>query len=131
MCQWKLGESDSVYAITAILIVLTNRKTRRGWKGSPSLDDNCSPFWSGILGFRRPYINSNHDERSSIAISARSRGFRIGAENYHTVTIDLSAEGNQTQLSLTQDNNATEEARAHSEKNWGMMLAAMKKFLEQ
>ena len=52
-------------------------------------------------------------------------------ENYHTVTIDLSAEGNQTQLSLTQDNNATEEARAHSEKNWGMMLAALKKFLEQ
>jgi uncharacterized protein YndB with AHSA1/START domain len=53
------------------------------------------------------------------------------SENYHTVTIDLSAEGNQTQLSLTQDNNATEEARADSEKNWGMMLAAMKKFLEQ
>jgi uncharacterized protein YndB with AHSA1/START domain len=52
-------------------------------------------------------------------------------ENYHTVTIDLSAEGSQTHVSLTQDNNATEEARAHSEKNWGMMLAAMKKFLEQ
>jgi uncharacterized protein YndB with AHSA1/START domain len=52
-------------------------------------------------------------------------------ENYHTVTIDLSAEGSQTHVSLTQDNNATEEARAHSEKNWGMMLAAMKKFLEE
>ena len=52
-------------------------------------------------------------------------------ENYHTVTIDLSAEGSQTHVSLTQDNNATEEARGHSEKNWGMMLAAMKKFLEE
>jgi len=52
-------------------------------------------------------------------------------ENYHTVTIDLSADGNQTHVSLAQDNNATEEARAHSEKNWGMMLAALKKFLEQ
>lgn len=26
---------------------------------------------------------------------------------------------------------ATEEARAHSEKNWAMMLAALKKFLEK
>ncbi len=52
-------------------------------------------------------------------------------ENYHTVTIELSADGNQTHVSLAQDNNATEEERAHSEMNWGMMLAALKKFLEQ
>ena len=52
-------------------------------------------------------------------------------ENYHTVTIELSAEGNQTHISLAQDNNPTEQARAHSEKNWGMMLTALKKFLEQ
>jgi len=51
-------------------------------------------------------------------------------ENYHTVTIELSAEGNQTRVSLAQDNNATEEARAHSEKNWEMMLAGLKKFAE-
>ncbi len=52
-------------------------------------------------------------------------------ENYHTVTIELSADGNQTYISLAQDNNATEEARAHSEKNWGTMLTALKRFLEQ
>ncbi len=52
-------------------------------------------------------------------------------ENYHTVTIELSADGNQTHVSLAQDNNATDEVRAHSEKNWGMMLTALKKFLEQ
>ena len=52
-------------------------------------------------------------------------------ENYHTVTIDLAAEGPQTRVSLVQDNNPTEDARAHSEKNWGMMLAGLKKFLEQ
>jgi uncharacterized protein YndB with AHSA1/START domain len=51
-------------------------------------------------------------------------------ENYHTVTIELSAQGNQTLVSLAQNNNATEEERAHSEDNWGMMLAALKKFLE-
>jgi len=52
-------------------------------------------------------------------------------ENYHAVTIELSTDGNQTLVSLSQENNATEEARARSEKNWAMMLTALKKFLEQ
>jgi uncharacterized protein YndB with AHSA1/START domain len=52
-------------------------------------------------------------------------------ENYHTVTIELSDQGTQTLVSLSQDNNPTEEARGHSEKNWGMMLTAMKKLLEE
>jgi len=51
-------------------------------------------------------------------------------ENYHTVTIELSGDENQTQVTLTQDKNATEQEREHSEKNWEMMLTALKKFLE-
>jgi activator of Hsp90 ATPase-like protein len=51
-------------------------------------------------------------------------------ENYHTVTIDLMRQGDQTLVTLTQDNNPTEEAKQHSEKNWGMMLAGLKKLLE-
>jgi uncharacterized protein YndB with AHSA1/START domain len=51
--------------------------------------------------------------------------------NYHIVTIELSPHGSQTEVSLSQDNNATEEARAHSEKNWAMMLAQLKHFLEK
>ena len=52
-------------------------------------------------------------------------------ENYHTVTIRLSGNGNQTDVTLTQDNNATEAERTESEKNWGMMFTELKKFLEQ
>jgi uncharacterized protein YndB with AHSA1/START domain len=52
-------------------------------------------------------------------------------EHYHTVTIQLSPEGERTRVSLTQDKNPTEEARSHSEKNWGMMLEGLKKLLEQ
>ena len=52
-------------------------------------------------------------------------------ENYHTVTIELSNEGKQTHVSLTQDNNASEQERAESEKNWGTMLVALKDFVEQ
>jgi uncharacterized protein YndB with AHSA1/START domain len=51
-------------------------------------------------------------------------------ENYHTVTIQLSGEGHQTRVSLTQDNNPTEEARSHSEKNWGTMLEGLKRVVE-
>jgi len=52
-------------------------------------------------------------------------------ENYHTVTIELSGQGAQTVISLSQDNNPTEQAREHSEKNWGMMLGSLKKLLER
>jgi uncharacterized protein YndB with AHSA1/START domain len=52
-------------------------------------------------------------------------------ENHHTVTIELSTQGSQTRVSLSQDNNANEDAREHSEKNWKMMLEALKKLLEK
>jgi uncharacterized protein YndB with AHSA1/START domain len=52
-------------------------------------------------------------------------------ENYHTVAVTLSPDGSQTRLSLTQDNNPTEDAREHSTKNWEMMLGALKKYVEQ
>lgn len=51
-------------------------------------------------------------------------------ENYHNVTIELKPDGPETNVTLTQDNNATEEAKAHSEKNWTMMLESLKKLLE-
>ncbi len=51
--------------------------------------------------------------------------------NYHTITIELSPEEKGTLLLLSQDNNATEEEREHSEKIWGMMLTGIKKVLEQ
>ena len=51
--------------------------------------------------------------------------------NYHTVTIDLKNLGDQTKLTLVQDNNETEEQKQHSEKNWAMMLDSLKKILEK
>ena len=52
-------------------------------------------------------------------------------ENYHVVTVELSPDGERTRVALSQDNNLTERARERSERNWGMMLAALKQFLEQ
>ncbi|HEV2283303.1 MAG TPA: SRPBCC family protein [bacterium] len=52
-------------------------------------------------------------------------------QNYHTVTIELAEQNQTTTLTLSQDNNPTEQAREHSEKNWGVMLAGLKKVVEQ
>jgi len=50
--------------------------------------------------------------------------------NYHTVTIRLSAEGEYTRVSLSQDNNINKQVRDHAQKNWEMMLAGLKKVVE-
>ena len=51
-------------------------------------------------------------------------------EHYHIVTVHLSSDGAQTRVSLHQDNNLTAEARARSERNWSVMLAGLKHFVE-
>jgi uncharacterized protein YndB with AHSA1/START domain len=47
----------------------------------------------------------------------------------HVIIIELKEVGGVTHLRLTQDNNATEEAREHSEANWTQMLDTLKKML--
>jgi uncharacterized protein YndB with AHSA1/START domain len=51
-------------------------------------------------------------------------------ENYHTVTYMLSEKDGGTEVTITQDNNASEEEKVHSEENWKIVLAGMKKLLE-
>ena len=51
-------------------------------------------------------------------------------ENHHMVTIELLSKGKRTVVSLSQDNNETEEEKEHSEKNWKTMLEGLKKLLE-
>ena len=51
-------------------------------------------------------------------------------ENYQTVRYELSAENGGTHLTITQDNNATQEDANHSAQNWTMVLEEMKKVIE-
>lgn len=53
-------------------------------------------------------------------------------ENYHTVTYELEPAGDETLLTLKQDNNPTEEAAAEmAEKNWGPVLDGLKQVAER
>jgi len=51
-------------------------------------------------------------------------------ENYKTVRYELTADGNGTRLTITQDNNDSQEDANHSEQNWKMVLDGLKKLLE-
>ncbi len=93
--------------------------TYRGvWQGKPYEDKGnvleivpekriVSTFWSALSGLEdRP-------------------------ENYKTVRYELSGEDSGTILTVTQDNNASEEEATHSEQNWKMVLEGIKKLLER
>lgn len=51
-------------------------------------------------------------------------------ENYHTVTYTLVEKGDSTDVTITQDHNASEEEKTHSEQNWQTVLKGMKALLE-
>lgn len=58
-------------------------------------------------------------------------GMPDAPENYHTVAIHLFDEKDHVIVHLVQDGNKDEKERDHSEKNWAVMLAGLKKLLEQ
>lgn len=52
-------------------------------------------------------------------------------ENYHTLVYELESAGERrTPISLSQDNNPTEEAAEHSRANWETMLSGLKQVVE-
>ena len=76
-----------------------------------------------VLSFRPPYgLEYSHYSPLS--------GLPDEPASYHTVTIDLKDDGHKTHVSLKQDNNPSEEARAHSQKNWATMLKGLKDLVE-
>ena len=87
------------------------------WEGKPYEDKGkilqmeegkllVSTFWSALSG--KPDVS----------------------ENYQTIRYELSADGDGTKLTLTQDNNASQEEANHSRENWKMVLDGMKKLVE-
>jgi len=87
------------------------------WQGKPFKD-------KGVIRQIKPQELLQYTHFSPLA------GLPDTPENYHLVTIALADQGNQTRVTLTQDNNSTPEAKTHSEKNWKMMLDGLKKFVE-
>jgi uncharacterized protein YndB with AHSA1/START domain len=51
-------------------------------------------------------------------------------ENYHTLVYELEENDGTTHVSLSQDNNRSEEAAEHSRANWEKMLSGLKQVVE-
>jgi uncharacterized protein YndB with AHSA1/START domain len=51
-------------------------------------------------------------------------------ENYHTLVYELEERDGTTHVSLSQDNNKSEEAAEHSRANWDRMLSGLKEVVE-
>jgi uncharacterized protein YndB with AHSA1/START domain len=51
-------------------------------------------------------------------------------ENYHTLVYELEESDGKTYVSLSQDNNPSEEAAEHSRANWEKMLSGLKEVVE-
>ena len=51
-------------------------------------------------------------------------------ENYHTLLYELEEHDGKTRVSLSQDNNPSEEAAEHSRANWEQMLSGLKQVVE-
>lgn len=51
-------------------------------------------------------------------------------ENYANVIYEISEQQGKTVLTITQDNNADEASRKHSEENWNTVLEGLKQLVE-
>lgn len=74
-----------------------------------------------------------HVEPNKLLIStfwSSLSGIKDLPENYKTVRYDLAAEGKETLLTITQDNNNTQDEASNSEQNWKAVLAEMKNLIE-
>ncbi|HXA01316.1 MAG TPA: SRPBCC domain-containing protein [Cytophagaceae bacterium] len=58
-------------------------------------------------------------------------GIKDEPENYANVSYQLSPQDDGTELTIIQDNIPSEEMKKHSEKNWEIVMEAMKKLLEK
>ncbi|MBO9699760.1 MAG: SRPBCC domain-containing protein [Sporocytophaga sp.] len=87
------------------------------WEGKPYED-------GGIITAIEPEETFKYTYWSSMS------GTPDVEENYANISYDLEELESSVRLTISQDNIQSEEAREHSEKNWGMVLDSMKKLLE-
>ncbi len=78
----------------------------------------------GIVEVFDPYSTIQYKYWSSMS------GTENKPENYLTITYLLIKEENQTRLNITQENIRDVKTKEHSEENWRMVLANLKRVVE-
>jgi len=76
-------------------------------------------------------LEIEHERRLKLTHFSPMSGKADAPENYHTLVYELREHDGVTHVSLSQDNNPTEEAAEHSRANWEKMLSALKELVER
>ncbi|HLX90481.1 MAG TPA: SRPBCC family protein [Puia sp.] len=88
------------------------------WKGKPYED-------------KGKIINIDPNKRLQYTHFSPLSGKADILENYHTVTIEMNSDQEETRISLSQDKNESEGELKESQRNWQMMLDSLKSILEK
>jgi len=87
--------------------------------------------WQGKLYEDKGKVLQNEPEKLLVSTFWSSlSGKPDRPENYNTVRFELSSAGGATRLTITQDNNASQEEADHSSQNWSTVLQEIKKLVE-
>jgi uncharacterized protein YndB with AHSA1/START domain len=70
------------------------------------------------------------DRRLKVTHFSPLSGKRDAPGNYHTLLYELEERQGKTHVSLSQDNNASEQEAEHSKGNWQTMLDGLKQVVE-
>ena len=87
------------------------------WEGKPYQDKGQ------VLAYDEP-------ARLSVTHFSPLTGQDDVPESYHTLVYELDEHDGVTTVSLSQDNNASEEEAEHAKANWQMMLGGLKRHVE-
>ena len=72
-------------------------------------------------------VKVERPRRLELTHFSSASGLADRPENYHTLVYELEERDGKTHLSLSQDNNPTEEAADRSRANWETMLESLKR----
>lgn len=79
---------------------------------------------------RGEILEVEHQRRLKLTHFSPLSGEEDASENYHTLVYELEDSDGKTHVSLSQDNNKSEEAARHSQANWEKMLSGLKQVVE-
>ncbi len=134
-----IAETDIAAPPSRVWTALTDPEQIKRYMFGSHVDTDWQPgsriVWKGIYD-GKPYEDKGEIveieplRRLKVTHFSPMSGQEDVPENYHTLTYDLEQRDDKTHVSLSQDNNASEEEAKHSRSNWETMLTSLKKVVE-
>ena len=137
--QIAIAETDIHAARSKVWHALTDPDEIRKYMFGSKVETDWKPgsriTWKGEYDGRKyedkgEILEVEHERRLKLTHFSPLSGEDDAPENYHTLVYELEENDGQTHVSLSQDNNRSEEAAEHSRANWERMLSGLKDVVE-